>query len=67
MFEYGPRTMIGQLSTRGRAAVLLLLLAFSLFGLFDHSLWSANDTREGAMIDEETSLLSSPCAVRLSK
>lgn len=39
-----------QLSSRERAGLLALLLVFSLFGLFDHSLWSANDTREGAMI-----------------
>ncbi|TAN37236.1 MAG: phospholipid carrier-dependent glycosyltransferase [Verrucomicrobia bacterium] len=37
---------------RDRWAVLILLAAFSLFGVFDHSLWSANDTREGAMIAE---------------
>lgn len=30
----------------------LLLAVFCAFGLFDHSLWSSNDTREGAMIRE---------------
>jgi 4-amino-4-deoxy-L-arabinose transferase-like glycosyltransferase len=39
-----------QLSSRERATLLALLLLFFAFGLFDHSLWSANDTREGAMI-----------------
>lgn len=33
------------------AAFMLLGLVFA-FGLFDHSLWSANDSREGAMIQE---------------
>jgi 4-amino-4-deoxy-L-arabinose transferase-like glycosyltransferase len=30
----------------------LLLLAFSLAGVFDHSLWAPNDSREGAMVWE---------------
>ncbi len=30
--------------------MLALLAVFFLFGLFDHALWSSNDTREGAMI-----------------
>lgn len=38
------------MDTRGRAGLLLLLAVFFAFGLFDHSLWSSNDTREGAMI-----------------
>lgn len=32
--------------------MLLLLALVCAFGLFDHSLWSGNDTREGAMIAE---------------
>ena len=32
--------------------MLLLLALVSAFGLFDHSLWSGNDAREGAMIAE---------------
>ncbi len=39
-----------QLSSRERNAMLALLGLFFVFGLADHSLWSANDTREGAMI-----------------
>lgn len=39
-----------QLSSRERAGMLALLAILFAFGLFDHSLWSANDTREGAMI-----------------
>lgn len=35
-----------------RALVFLALAAFCIFGLFDHSLWSANDSREGAMMME---------------
>ncbi|MBI2438148.1 MAG: glycosyltransferase family 39 protein [Lentisphaerae bacterium] len=30
----------------------IVLAVFCAFGLFDHSLWSSNDTREGAMISE---------------
>jgi len=33
-----------------RAALLALLFAFCLFGVFDHSLWAPNDTREGGMV-----------------
>jgi len=33
-----------------RAGFLLLLCIFFAFGLFDHSFWSSNDCREGAMI-----------------
>jgi 4-amino-4-deoxy-L-arabinose transferase-like glycosyltransferase len=33
-----------------RAGFLLLLCVFFAFGLFDHSFWSSNDCREGAMI-----------------
>lgn len=32
--------------------LLILLATICLFGLFDHSLWSSNDTREGSMISE---------------
>jgi len=32
--------------------MVILLAVICLFGLFDHSLWSGNDTREGAMISE---------------
>jgi 4-amino-4-deoxy-L-arabinose transferase-like glycosyltransferase len=39
------------LNNRRRLTFALLALFFS-FGLFDHSLWSANDSREGAMIRE---------------
>ncbi|MCX6995859.1 MAG: glycosyltransferase family 39 protein [Kiritimatiellaeota bacterium] len=41
-----------QMGARERAAVLALLALFCAFGLFDHALWSANDTREGAVIAE---------------
>ncbi len=40
------------LSSRQRVLALGLLAAVFAFGLFDHSLWSANDSREGAMIRE---------------
>ncbi len=40
------------LSTRERIGAFLLLAVVFAFGLFDHSLWSANDSREGAMIAE---------------
>ena len=39
-----------QVSPRERWLMLALLAVFFSFGLFDHSLWSSNDTREGAMI-----------------
>lgn len=39
------------LQRRRWLALALLALCFA-FGLFDHSLWSANDAREGAMIRE---------------
>jgi 4-amino-4-deoxy-L-arabinose transferase-like glycosyltransferase len=35
-----------------RTKMLILLALVCAFGLFDHSLWSGNDTREGAMIAE---------------
>lgn len=35
-----------------RIKLLILLAVVCVFGLFDHSLWSGNDTREGAMINE---------------
>ncbi len=37
---------------RQRLLTLALLALCFAFGLFDHSLWSANDSREGAMIRE---------------
>ncbi|MDD5678866.1 MAG: glycosyltransferase family 39 protein [Kiritimatiellae bacterium] len=40
------------LPSRAYALAWLLLALFFAFGLFDHSLWSSNDTREGAMISE---------------
>lgn len=40
------------ISRRERAAAFILLGLFFAFGLFDHSLWSSNDAREGAMIAE---------------
>ena len=40
------------LPSRAHALAWLLLALFFAFGLFDHSLWSSNDTREGAMIRE---------------
>ena len=40
------------LPSRAYALSWLLLALFFAFGLFDHSLWSSNDTREGAMIRE---------------
>ncbi len=33
-----------------RIGLLLFLLMLFAFGLFDHSFWSSNDTREGAMV-----------------
>ncbi|MCX7010948.1 MAG: glycosyltransferase family 39 protein [Kiritimatiellaeota bacterium] len=39
-----------QFDPRARWLMLALLALFFAFGLFDHSLWSSNDTREGAMI-----------------
>ena len=33
-----------------RAFLLVLLVALFAFGLFDHTLWSSNDPREGGMI-----------------
>ncbi|OGV47161.1 MAG: hypothetical protein A2X46_10405 [Lentisphaerae bacterium GWF2_57_35] len=38
------------LTSRERWLFALLLVAFMSFGLFDHSFWSPNDSREGAMI-----------------
>ena len=40
------------LSKWERLSFFILLVVFFAFGLFDHSLWSSNDTREGAMIAE---------------
>ncbi len=40
------------LPSRAYAPAWLLLALVFAFGLFDHSLWSSNDTREGAMIRE---------------
>ncbi len=39
-----------EVAPRERLALLVLLIAFFLFGLFDHSFWASNDSREGAMI-----------------
>ncbi|HQU32876.1 MAG TPA: phospholipid carrier-dependent glycosyltransferase, partial [Thermoanaerobaculaceae bacterium] len=38
------------LDRRLRAGLWLLLVVFSLSGVFGHSLWGGNDTREGGMI-----------------
>ncbi len=38
------------LGARERVAALALLALLCVFGLFDHTLWSSNDTREGSMI-----------------
>ena len=40
------------IGVRERIAALALLVLLCSTGLFDHGLWSANDTREGAMIAE---------------
>ena len=40
------------LSSWERTGYLTLLIVFFAFGLFDHSLWSSNDAREGSMIAE---------------
>ena len=39
-----------EVTNRERLVWTGLLLSFFAFGLFDHALWSSNDTREGAMI-----------------
>ncbi len=39
-------------SQKTRGWLLALLIVFSLSGVFDHSLWTPNDAREGAMIAE---------------
>ena len=39
-------------SGRQRTVVLLLLALFCASGVFDHSLWTPNDSREGGMISE---------------
>jgi len=41
-----------EMTTRARTMMVILLAVVCLSGLFDHSLWSSNDTREGAMISE---------------
>lgn len=43
---------LDNLSARRRVLALALLALVFACGLFDHSLWSANDSREGAMIRE---------------
>jgi 4-amino-4-deoxy-L-arabinose transferase-like glycosyltransferase len=49
--EITSRMEIGRAwSPRERRALLLVLCAFSFFGVFDHSLWAPNDSREGAMV-----------------
>ncbi len=40
------------MTTRARTMMVVLLAVISLCGVFDHSLWSTNDSREGAMIGE---------------
>ncbi|MBI2441270.1 MAG: glycosyltransferase family 39 protein [Lentisphaerae bacterium] len=40
------------LPSRDYRGAWLVLAIFCAFGVFDHSLWSSNDTREGAMIRE---------------
>ncbi len=40
------------LSPRTRKWLFALLFVFSFYGLFDHSLWAPNDSREGPMIWE---------------
>ena len=42
----------GVVTRRERSLLLLLLLVFCAYGLFDHSLWTPNDSRDGAMIAE---------------
>jgi 4-amino-4-deoxy-L-arabinose transferase-like glycosyltransferase len=42
----------GQPTRRERSLLLLLLVVFCASGLFDHSLWAPNDSREGGMIAE---------------
>lgn len=42
------------MTQRARIMMLVLLAVICTSGLFDHSLWSSNDTREGAMISEMT-------------
>jgi 4-amino-4-deoxy-L-arabinose transferase-like glycosyltransferase len=37
---------------RGRRGLLVLLFAFCLIGVFDHSLWAPNDSREGGMVSD---------------
>lgn len=39
-------------TARERKALLLFLCVFCFFGVFDHSLWAPNDSREGAMVWE---------------
>ena len=52
IMERDGHTMEAGPSARERVTTLILLAVFCAFGLFDHGLWSANDTREGAMIAE---------------
>ncbi len=42
----------GDISAGERIGAFILLAVVFAFGLFDHSLWAANDAREGAMIAE---------------
>lgn len=44
------REFTNNLSTWERTGYFVLLFVFFAFGLFDHSLWSSNDAREGSMI-----------------
>jgi 4-amino-4-deoxy-L-arabinose transferase-like glycosyltransferase len=45
-------TLHGVVKPRERILLALLLVVFSASGLFDHSLWTPNDSREGGMIAE---------------
>ncbi len=47
-----PLTFLHGPTRRARLALLLLLIAFSATGVFDHSLWAPNDSHEGSMIAE---------------
>ena len=46
----GGAPFVPALDRRLRAGLWLLLVVFSLAGVFGHSLWGGNDTREGGMI-----------------
>ena len=46
----GDQRSAGGLPVALRHALWVLLVAFSIAGVFDHGLWAPNDTREGGMI-----------------